>query len=383
MMVLSPRVVVLKTAGSSVKLSSFAWLSDGTALKDAEGIAWDSENEGIAAVRADGTVFAVSSGETIIKARLLNSESRSRVIVQIPFSLSQEVDLSESPPPEEEVEEDALDEPEPISAEEPESPPESPEEAPVEEQQETPAETPDEGPVVAEEPQETPPIAENPPESPEEPIQEPPPTEEPTPPEEPMGEPPPSDDSPYADEVVSYVIGPGGGLNEEDLPEIVLGPPRGQGPSQGSFHIFSLGRGGEIVLEFTDYLVFDGEGVDFTVFENAFQIGSDPENTFAEPGIVAVSEDGEDFFEFPCDFEARPYAGCAGVHPTLANPDENEIDPTDPNVSGGDSFDLADVDLTTARFVRIRDSGEIFGPAGGISAGFDLDAVAIVNGTVP
>lgn len=57
---------------------------------------------------------------------------------------------------------------------------------------------------------------------------------------------------------------------------------------------------------------------------------------------------------------------------------ENGISPIDPQVSGGDGFDLHDVGLSRARFVRIRDSGlnRFYGAPSG---GFDLDAVAVVN----
>jgi hypothetical protein len=105
--------------------------------------------------------------------------------------------------------------------------------------------------------------------------------------------------------------------------------------------------------------------------------------TFAEPGIVGVSEDGTAFVEFACDLSAWPYAGCAGVEPVLANADFNDVDPTDPTVSGGDGFDLKDVGLTSARFVRIRDSGLGLGPIGPGTRGFDLDAVAVIHGTLP
>lgn len=209
------------------------------------------------------------------------------------------------------------------------------------------------------------------------------PKDEPPPDEGPSEAPLPAGADPFADRVVSYRIGEGGGFHEEMLPDIVLGAPRGIGPYQGSLHVFSLGIGGEIVLEFTDYIVFDGEGVDLTVFENAFQVGSDPQNTFAEPGIVGVSNDGVNFIEFPCDPVNRPFSGCAGVKPVLANADLSDIDPTDPAVSGGDSFDLRDVGLQTARFIRIRDSGLGLGPIGPGTAGFDLDAVAIIHGTLP
>ena len=69
---------------------------------------------------------------------------------------------------------------------------------------------------------------------------------------------------PFADRVVSYRVGTGGGAREADLPGVVLGPPRGGGPFSGSFDTFSLGLGGEIVLEFTDNVIVDGPGADFT-----------------------------------------------------------------------------------------------------------------------
>ena len=56
-----------------------------------------------------------------------------------------------------------------------------------------------------------------------------------------------------------------------------------------------------------------------------------------------------------------------------------------PATAGGDAYDFADVGLTHARFVRIRDkSGEVCPDAGGSNAdGFDLDAVSIVNAELP
>lgn len=207
----------------------------------------------------------------------------------------------------------------------------------------------------------------------------------PDPPSEdgPVEAPLPAGADPFADRVVTFHIGDGGGLNAEDLPGIVLGAPRGGGLYQGSFHVLSLGLGGEIVLEMTDYLIFDGDGPDFTVFENAFLVSGGSGATFAEPGIVGVSEDGVTFVEFDCDTSAAPYTGCAGVTPVVANADRNGVDPTDATVSGGDAFDLNDVGLESARFVRIRDAGLGLGPIGPGTRGFDLDAVAVIHGTGP
>jgi hypothetical protein len=65
----------------------------------------------------------------------------------------------------------------------------------------------------------------------------------------------------------------------------------------------------------------------------------------------------------------------AHVH---SSPD-NGLSPTDPAVAGGDGFDLATLGVARARFVRIRDSGA--NGYGGTTGGFDLDAVAVVNGS--
>lgn len=185
---------------------------------------------------------------------------------------------------------------------------------------------------------------------------------------------------PFVDRVVSYTIGPGGGYGEKMLPKIVLGPPHGGGKLQAGTDVLSLGKGGTIVLEFVDNEVFDGPGPDLLVFENAFLVapGDDPTFGFFELAKVEVSEDGKEWKEFPYDTVTRK--GCAGHHPVYANPDTPEgrdIDPTDPEKAGGDPFDLADVGLKVARFVRITDLDNGSGDKG--TAGFDLDAVAAVH----
>lgn len=176
-------------------------------------------------------------------------------------------------------------------------------------------------------------------------------------------------DDPWADAVVRFTPGPGAGFGQDLFPQVVLGPPSGGGESQGSLDVLSLGREGVIELEFLDLLAIDGPGVDLLVFENGFA-------GFFETGVVAVSEDGLDWRAFPCATDAGP-SRCAGTRPVYANPAQG-LSGTDPLVAGGDGFDLAEVGLTRARFVRVTDSGanRFYGPPGG---GFDLDAVAVVN----
>jgi hypothetical protein len=184
--------------------------------------------------------------------------------------------------------------------------------------------------------------------------------------------PPSTGPDPFADEVVSFEPGEFAGYGQDALPDVVLGGPEGAGASAGSADVVSLGQGGVIVLAFTDIGLVDGEGPDLLVFENAF-------TAWPETGVVAVSEDGETWLEWPCDAADAEggYPGCAGVTAVLAS-SANGIDATDPDLAGGDAFDLADLGLSRARYVRITDSGA--NSYSGDSGGFDLDALAVVNG---
>lgn len=189
---------------------------------------------------------------------------------------------------------------------------------------------------------------------------------------------------PFISRVVSFTPGSGAGFGSDRLPDVILGPPRGGGATQGSLDVVSLGDGGEIVVEL-EAGICDRPGPDFTVFENAFHAGDPSGPIFAEVGIVAVSEDGVEFVEFP--YDAETYAGLAGVTPVFSDVG-NGVDPLDPVMSGGDSVDLADIGLTSARFVRISDPGALIADPGnrvppGISGGFDLDAIAALHPCSP
>ncbi|MCA9668524.1 MAG: hypothetical protein KC503_23190 [Myxococcales bacterium] len=187
--------------------------------------------------------------------------------------------------------------------------------------------------------------------------------------------------------VVSVSYGPGAGHGQQALPAVIQGGPAGSGGGGAAVEgVLSLGDGGEIVVDFGPYDIVDGPGPDFIVFENVFALG--PYQPYAEPGIVAVSESSSaaaDFKPFSCDLTKTqgdpvaklwPFPGCAGVKPVLVN---RCIDPRDPALAGGDAFDLADVNLTRARYLRIRDAGK--GKLGSETRGFDLDAVVLINYT--
>lgn len=195
---------------------------------------------------------------------------------------------------------------------------------------------------------------------------------------------PPTPMDAYIQGFERFLPGDGAGFGQADILFWISGPPFGGGNFQQSVDVVSLGNEGVITLRFPNYFPINGEGPDFIVFENAFYPrGSD--EIFAEPAEVEVSQNGFDFFKFPCRRDP-PYIGCAGTKPVYANPDFNDLNPRNPREAGGNAFDLEDVGLDYARYIRIRDlglrlGGEVATRTG--QAGFDLDAVAIVHGTRP
>lgn len=188
----------------------------------------------------------------------------------------------------------------------------------------------------------------------------------------------------FATDVVDFAPGDCAGYGLAQMPKVVQGPPVGFGEMQGSTNVVSLGKGGSIVLGFGKNAIVDAPGPDFVVFENAFKYGADL--IYAEPGEVSVSEDGKTWFTFPCTATAAPYGSCAGWHSVYSSPDDG-ISPVDYPACGGDGFDLADIGVTRARFVRIRDMGGGDCPANPkdktTNVGFDLDAIAILHAEIP
>ena len=170
-----------------------------------------------------------------------------------------------------------------------------------------------------------------------------------------------------------HSFGPGQDVGQDEFPEPLLGPPLGGGTAGGSVDVVSLGESGSVTLEFADNYIIDESGPDFLVFENPFLIGGDPENPYAELGEVAVSQDGDAWLTFPCERRSYPYGSCAGWHPVLAGDEEIAGGHPDAEDWGGDPFDLADVGLAWARYVRVTDVDD------GSAKVFDLDALAIIH----
>lgn len=182
---------------------------------------------------------------------------------------------------------------------------------------------------------------------------------------------------PYASEVVAFRPGEGAGFGADAMPGVVLGPPGGGSASSGSLDVVSLGDGGELVLGFGEREVVDGPGPDLIVFENAFYVGSTT-SVFQELLEVAVSDDGETWFPFACSPDVDDPAtwnGCAG-HTPRAPYDACDWPVLDAAQTGGDAFDLADIGVARARFVRLRD---VQGDGAPPSQGADIDAVGLIH----
>ncbi len=165
-------------------------------------------------------------------------------------------------------------------------------------------------------------------------------------------------------------------------------PEKALGKAVGtSFDIVCLGRGGEITMTF-DKAIANGPGWDFAVFENSFS------DTFLELAYMEVSSDGVNFFRFDNDsLTAGPVGGFGNIDPTDITGLAGKY-----RQGYGTPFDLEELkgvsallDVNKVTHVRIVDiigdgtcldtSGDVIYdpyPTSG-SAGFDLDAVGVIN----
>ena len=185
--------------------------------------------------------------------------------------------------------------------------------------------------------------------------------------------------------VFSFIPGEGQNLGqgEEFYPANIFGIPSRIASDvvaeASESEVLSFGFGGEIIIGNSDNLIIDGEGADFTIFENVFK---NPINgrLFKEPAIVSVSKDGVNYTEFPYEFSSLE--GCAGTHPTFGSADY-----CDSKVSGGDSFDLSEIGMDSIRYIKIKDITDQVKANQNHKyfdfslSGFDLDALVIHNYT--
>ena len=156
------------------------------------------------------------------------------------------------------------------------------------------------------------------------------------------------------------------------FPANVLGPVANNisptSPASRPEDVVSIGKGGHIALEFNPPLR-NGPGMDFTVFENVLvPLNGGP--VFDEWLIVSVSNDGVNWYTFA--YDTLTGAGMAGRTPTAAT----GADYHDPSQSGGDSYDLTDVGLETARYVRVEDATRY---QDALRLAAELDAVAAIH----
>ena len=155
--------------------------------------------------------------------------------------------------------------------------------------------------------------------------------------------------------------------------------------------VVSLGDGGSIIISF-DEPILNREGYDFATFENGFQVGF---SYYLELAHVEVSKDGKEFKRFPSESL------------TDTSYQTNNFSYTDPyqlyNFAGkhqapyGTLFDLDELGFDTINYVKLIDVvgsvNDSFGtrdskgrmindpfPSPYESCGFDLDAIAVVNG---
>lgn len=144
----------------------------------------------------------------------------------------------------------------------------------------------------------------------------------------------------FADVAVSFKPGAKASRAPFDFPGSALGEPNYRNTTSADF--ISLGCDGELVVQFTDNVLVDVDGVDLYVFE----IGPIVERT-----ELAISVDGRDWVEVGVIEGAR-----------------SDVD-IRPHVKKGERFS----------FVRLRNAGKA---CGGHHAGADVDAIAAVGAEI-
>jgi len=193
----------------------------------------------------------------------------------------------------------------------------------------------------------------------------------------------------------------------ENVPVVPVYPPF------RSFELVTVGNSGRLIVKFNHHVANDKNnpyGIDFIIYGNARQTISggqswtngNPEQTTvsdsvsAEPGIVAVSQDGNNWYYFSNGPYADGFAPTAsyewdGVNDVWAD----ELDPTrpvDPNLTaaglngktvaeviemyngsaGGTGFDIGALGLDWIQYVRIDDKPDS-------TATTEIDAIADVS----
>ena len=194
---------------------------------------------------------------------------------------------------------------------------------------------------------------------------------------------------------------------DENVPVVPVCPPF------RAFELVTIGNGGHLIVKFNHPVADDDNnpyGIDFIIYGDAYQIigggqgwtNGNPEETTvsgsvnAEPGIVAVSQDGSDWYYFSSGPYADDFAPTASYEWDEVNDVwADELDPTrpvDPNLiaadlngktvaevieiyngsAGGTGFDIAVLGLDWIQYVRIEDNPDS-------NATTEIDAIADVS----
>jgi len=207
----------------------------------------------------------------------------------------------------------------------------------------------------------------------------------------------------YMDVVSYYRKGEGINLEYAD-PNKAINGVRGAGEYSGSLDVVSLGKGGIIVLSSSKYVIKNGEGCDFKVFENPFILkGKEYPYYYMEVATVWISispsmpdpEDDTKWIEFPVEYnpsalpgtKAMFLKGFAGINPVSFNQDCFRIDPRSDS-AGGDCFDLQDLvnigkisNNDVVYYIRLKDGGDEYDEKHSCCPpfDFDLDGIILLN----
>lgn len=199
------------------------------------------------------------------------------------------------------------------------------------------------------------------------------------------------------------------------IPEDVLMPVVPVYPPFRAFEIVTIGNGGKLVLKF-NHPVSDDEnnlyGIDFIIFGNSWwgiasggcwRPDSNPETVIVgpfckDPGIVSVSQDGQNWYTFTTGPYADDFAPTASYEWDDVNDiwgrELNPTRPVDPNLTpanfngksvaeiieiyngsaGGTGFDIGALGLDWIQYVRIEDDS-----GGGTGVTTEIDAIADVS----
>lgn len=153
----------------------------------------------------------------------------------------------------------------------------------------------------------------------------------------------------------------GSGLyNSNSIIDGVRGGGSSGGATSGIFSLDNSGTSAYVVLRWAGKKIKNGSGIDFIVFENAFNIGGNAATRFMDLAFVELSNDNINYCGFAPDYTNSPettysnnpakWSRFAGRTPVLYNVDTNNLTAAqmfqdndanyEPDLAGGDAFDL-------------------------------------------